>query len=95
MTWSTVFSDVIQPILFGGLFTMTFIGMIIAIRTEKRVIKNNKDEILKNADKILKDHNMLVQLKKEQKEDSKRLDNLFDQHDLERQEADSTDLEEK
>ena len=36
MTWSTLFRDFIQPVLFAGLFVMTFIGLRISLKNQKR-----------------------------------------------------------
>ena len=47
--WQQIFSFVITPILFGGLFSMSFITMIIALRGEKRAIAKNQLDIVKNA----------------------------------------------
>jgi hypothetical protein len=36
MSWTNVFRDIIQPILFFGLFGMTLVGMLLGVRAERR-----------------------------------------------------------
>jgi len=62
MTWAEVFSNIIQPILFFGLFIMTFVSMTIAIRAEKRAIERNKQDIIRNAKMIKKNYEILKEL---------------------------------
>ena len=59
MTWLVVFQSILQPILFFGLFFMTFISMSIAIRAERRDIKRNRLSILANAKQIEKNYMLL------------------------------------
>ena len=59
MTWLEVFQSILQPILFFGLFFMTFISMSIAIRAERRDIKRNRLSILANAKQIEKNYKLL------------------------------------
>ncbi len=59
MTWLEVFQSVLQPILFFGLFIMTFVSMSIAIRAERRDIKRNRLSILANAKQIEKNYMLL------------------------------------
>ena len=59
MTWLEVFQSILQPILFFGLFFMTFISMSIAIRAERRDIKRNRLSILANAKQIEKNYMLL------------------------------------
>ena len=57
--WQQIFSFVITPILFGGLFSMSFITMIIALRGEKRAIAKNQLDIVKNAKSIARNYRLL------------------------------------
>ncbi len=57
--WQQIFSFVITPILFGGLFTMSFVTMIIALRVEKRAIDKNQRDIVKNAKSIARNYKLL------------------------------------
>ena len=59
MTWLEVFQSVLQPILFFGLFIMTFISMSIAIRAEKREIARNRNSIIANAKQIERNFKLL------------------------------------
>jgi hypothetical protein len=59
MTWLEVFQTVLTPILFFGLFIMTFISMSIAIRAEKREIARNRSSILDNAKQIERNYRLL------------------------------------
>ena len=59
MTWLEIFQSILQPILFFGLFFMTFISMSIAIRAERRDIKRNRLSILANAKQIEKNYKLL------------------------------------
>ena len=59
MTWLEVFQTVLTPILFFGLFIMTFISMSIAIRAEKREIARNRSSILANAKQIERNYRLL------------------------------------
>ena len=59
MTWLEVFQSVLTPILFFGLFIMTFISMSIAIRAEKREIARNRSSILANAKQIERNYRLL------------------------------------
>jgi len=59
MTWLEIFQSILQPILFFGLFFMTFISMSIAIRAERRDIKRNRLSILANAKQIEKNYILL------------------------------------
>ncbi len=59
MTWLEVFQSVLQPILFFGLFFMTFVSMSIAIRSERRDIKRNRLSIIANAKQIEKNYKLL------------------------------------
>ena len=59
MTWLEVFQTVLTPILFFGLFIMTFISMTIAIRAEKREIARNRSSILANAKQIERNYRLL------------------------------------
>ncbi len=59
MTWLEIFQSILQPILFSGLFIMTFISMSIAIRAERRDIKRNRLNILENAKQIEKNYMLL------------------------------------
>jgi len=59
MNWEALFSNIIQPTLFFGLFVMTFISMMIAIRAEKREIKRNEENIVKNAKMIERNYKLL------------------------------------
>ena len=52
MTWSKVFSDFIQPILFAGLFAMTFVSMLVALRNERRERKKRERRIVPHDDVI-------------------------------------------
>lgn len=57
--WPQIFAFVITPILFGGLFSMSFITMIIALRGEKRAIASNQRDIVKNARLIARNYKLL------------------------------------
>jgi len=57
--WSELFKDIIQPILFFGLFIMSFVSMMIAIRAEKREIERNSQDIIKNAEMIKRNYELL------------------------------------
>lgn len=57
--WPQIFAFVITPILFGGLFSMSFITMIIAFRAEKRAIAANQKDIIKNAKLIARNYKLL------------------------------------
>ena len=57
--WQKIFSYVITPVLFGGLFTMSFVTMIIALRGEKRAIAKNQIDIVKNAKSIARNYRLL------------------------------------
>ena len=59
MTWLEVFQSILQPILFFGLFIMTFISMSIAIRAEKREIARNRRSIIANAKQIERNYRLL------------------------------------
>ncbi len=59
MTWLEVFQSVLTPILFFGLFIMTFISMSIAIRAERREIARNRSSILANAKQIERNYRLL------------------------------------
>lgn len=59
MGWSELFKDIIQPILFFGLFIMSFVSMMIAIRAEKREIERNSQDIIKNAEMIKRNYELL------------------------------------
>ncbi|KKK62506.1 hypothetical protein LCGC14_3003650 [marine sediment metagenome] len=59
MTWLEVFQSILQPILFFGLFIMTFISMSIAIRAEKREIARNRRNIIANAKQIERNYRLL------------------------------------
>ncbi len=59
MTWLEVFQSILTPILFFGLFIMTFISVTIAIRSERRDIKRNRLNILANAKQIEKNYKLL------------------------------------
>ncbi len=59
MTWTMVFRNILQPFLFIGLFTMTFISMTISIGTEKRAIEKNERDIVKNAELITRNYELL------------------------------------
>ncbi len=59
MTWLEVFQTVLTPILFFGLFIMTFISMSIAIRAERREIARNRSSILANAKQIERNYRLL------------------------------------
>ncbi len=59
MTWLEIFQSILQPILFFGLFIMTFVSMSIAIRAERRDIKRNRLSILANAKQIEKNYKLL------------------------------------
>ena len=59
MTWLEVFQSVLTPILFFGLFIMTFISMTIAIRAEKREIARNRSSIVANAKQIERNYRLL------------------------------------
>ena len=59
MTWLEVFQSVLTPILFFGLFIMSFISMSIAIRAEKREIARNRSSILANAKQIERNYRLL------------------------------------
>ena len=59
MTWLEVFQSILQPILFSGLFIMTFVSMTIALRAEKRDITRNRLNIIANAKQIEKNYRLL------------------------------------
>jgi len=59
MTWLEVFQSILQPILFSGLFIMTFVSMTIALRAEKRDISRNRLNIIANAKQIEKNYRLL------------------------------------
>ncbi len=59
MTWLEVFQSILTPILFFGLFIMTFISMSIAIRAEKREIARNRRSIIANAKQIERNYRLL------------------------------------
>ena len=65
MTWTQIFAAIVQPVLFIGLFIMTFISMTIAIRAEKREIERNKQDILANAKQIKENYEILKKLAEE------------------------------
>ena len=62
MNWAQVFATILQPILFIGLFVMTLISMLIAIRAEKREIERNKRDIVANAKKIKENYKLLKKI---------------------------------
>lgn len=61
MSWEYIWTLVVQPVILSGLFTMTFISMIIAIRSVRKQLKYDEEEIHHNADEIQKLYNLVGQ----------------------------------
>ena len=56
MTWSTLFRDFIQPVLFAGLFVMTFIGLRISLKNQKRERSKGEKRIVPHHGSIDPSH---------------------------------------
>ena len=89
MTWLDVFQSILQPILFFGLFIMTFVSMSIAIRSERRDIKRNRLNILANAKQIEKNYKLLQaaseaneKLQEVMKSESEKIEPIPDELDV-------------
>lgn len=50
LNWQNIWTYIIQPLMFFGLFTMTFISMFIAIRSLKKAIEKDEELIKQNYD---------------------------------------------
>jgi len=64
MNWTIIFRDVLQPILFFGLFLMTFISMLINIRVERRAIAKHERDIVQSAKLIKRNYELLKEAAK-------------------------------
>jgi uncharacterized protein YneF (UPF0154 family) len=53
-TWQFVWTFIVQPVILFGLFTMTFISMFVAIRSFKKQLKADEEEIQENSADIKK-----------------------------------------
>jgi membrane protein insertase Oxa1/YidC/SpoIIIJ len=52
MSWAEIYSYIINPILFFGLFVINIVIVTITIRTELRAIKKNEKDITCNMEHI-------------------------------------------
>lgn len=67
MDWPFIWANVVQPVLFFGLFIMTFIGMMISLKGFKRQLKEdeckideNQRKIIDNTRQIQREHKLLL-----------------------------------
>jgi Sec-independent protein translocase protein TatA len=51
-TWQFAWTFIVQPAILIGLFSMTFISMLIAIRGFKKTLKEEEEAINKNKESI-------------------------------------------
>ena len=73
MDWHTLWMDVINPILFFGLFTINVIIVTITVRGEHRIIKKNKKHIKENHDVIEQNSKLIEQ-------NHKLIENILEKH---------------
>ena len=62
MNWEHLWNNIIQPIMFSGLFLINVVIVIITIKNEMRIIEQNKQDILANAKKIKENYETLHKL---------------------------------
>jgi len=67
--WIDIWTLVLQPFLFIGLFLINVIIVIITIKNEMRLIKENKQSILDNAKHITENYEKLCEILKDTKND--------------------------
>lgn len=65
MDWINLWSYIIQPIFFLILVLINIVMVTVTIRSEMRLIKQNKENILDNAKRITENYEALHKLLKE------------------------------
>lgn len=80
MQWHIIFRDFIQPFLFVGLFTMTFISLMYIRRADKRAHQKLQQDLVANAKKIIHNYQLLQEAAKGHKHLTKVLkeDHFYD-----------------